>query len=302
MRLVPALFLALGLAATASSPAVAQQADASKTAYEGVYPLTTQATYLTIAGKSYETLIYRPKGWKPTDHRPAIVLFFGGGWRSGSPWQFAPFAAHFSDEGYVVFLPNYRVSDRDNSTIVDSTKDARSALRWVKAHAAEQGVDAARIVGGGGSAGGHIAAALPVVSVNNAGDDLKIDPAPKALLLFNPAANLAFMAPRATGASAPPLPPALNVSVEDLASVDPIAHVGAGYPPCIVFHGTADKTVPFPSTKAFVDKINASGGSCRLSAFEGRDHGFFNLARGKTDFEDTIRQADAFLAEQSLKP
>lgn len=297
MRLLKGLTPAIMLAASGfvAAPAPAQepppQADALRVAYARFAP-TAEAAYLKIGDTSYETLIYRPSGWQASDRRPAIVLFFGGAWRQGSPWQFAPLAAHFQQQGYVVFLPDYRVSTRDNSTLVDSTRDARSALRWVKAHAAEQGVDPARVIAGGGSAGGHLAAAAPVVRLDNAGEDLAIDPAPAALLLFNPAANLVALGEGDTSAAA-----RFGVTMDELKSVDPITHVRAGYPPCIVFHGTADRLVPFASIEAFVAKVKASGGRCDLVPFEGRDHGFFNLNRGEADFAETTARADTFLKE-----
>lgn len=286
--------VAVGLA-VCSGAAMAQESDRIRTAYEGVYPPSAETSYMTIGGKSYDALVYRPEEWRASDKRPAIVLFFGGGWRMGSSWQFAPHAAHFQKEGYVVVLPNYRVKERDGTTLVDSARDARSALRWVKGHADELGIDPDRVIAGGGSAGGHLAAASPVVDLNNEGDDLSIDPAPAALLLFNPAADLgALFDPGA------PVPEEFGVTHEEVRRADPAAHVGANYPPCIIFHGTGDTTVPYPTIVSFVEKVDEAGGDCELVPFEGREHGFFNLSRSEEDWEKTLRLADAFLAERGL--
>lgn len=295
MRMLNWIRAAIVGLAVCSGAAVAQEVDRTRTAYEGVYPPSAEASYMTIGGKSYDALIYRPPGWRASDKRPAIVLFFGGGWRQGTPWQFAPHAAHFQKEGYVVVLPNFRVKDRDNSTLVDSTRDARSALRWVKGHAGELGIDPAKVIAGGGSAGGHLAAASPVVDLNNDGDDLSIDPAPAALLLFNPAANLGALFDPTK-----PIPERIGVTPEQLKRADPAAHIGADYPPCIIFHGTGDTTVPYPSIVAFVAKVDEAGGDCELVPFEGREHGFFNFARSQEDWEKTLRLADAFLAARGL--
>lgn len=288
----------MGTAAAQQPPAAAQPAgDRYRDAWADRYAPSATAIYLTIGGRSYDTLIYRPQGWTAADRRPAIVLFFAGGWRNGSPWQFAPFADHFSKAGYVVLLPNYRVTERDGTTIVDSTRDARSALRWVKAQAAELGVDPGRVIAGGGSAGGHLAAAAPGVGLDNPGEDPALDPSPAALLLFNPAVRLeALASPESPGHVR------LGISEEQFRAVDPFHHIGPGYPPCIIFHGTKDRVVPFPSAEAFADKVRSLGGRCEVAPFEGRDHGFFNLTNGETDWSETVRLSERFLAGLGLVP
>jgi acetyl esterase/lipase len=259
--------------------------------YEDRYPPTTQETFLTFGERKLDTLVYRPVNWHAGSSAPAMVLFFGGGWRKGSPWSFAPFAAHFRDEGFVVFLPDYRVRGRDGTTIPDAVRDARSFMRWLKLHAAQEGIDPKRIVAGGGSAGGHLAAALAVVPLDNAGDDLSIDPKPAALLLYNPAANL-----DSGNEVTEPKPTRFGATKEEFREADPTSRIGPGYPPCIVFHGTADHTVPFESVVRFVDAVKAKGGSCELVPYEGRDHGFFNPAISKPeDTADVLKRSDAFL-------
>src|SRR2546423_1057747 len=58
-------------------------------------------------------------------------------------------------------------------------------------HAAEQGVDPGRIVGAGGSAGGHLAAACALVpGFDTPGEDVAVSCKPNALVLFNPALHI----------------------------------------------------------------------------------------------------------------
>ncbi|HEY3841198.1 MAG TPA: alpha/beta hydrolase fold domain-containing protein, partial [Bryobacteraceae bacterium] len=119
--------------------------------------------------------------------RPAIVFFFGGGWKGGSTDQFDDQARHLTDRGMVSILVDYRVEARDRSTPFDSVHDARSAMRWVRTHAAELHIDPSRIVASGGSAGGHLAGATAILDgVDDPADDLRVSPAPAALILFNP--------------------------------------------------------------------------------------------------------------------
>jgi acetyl esterase/lipase len=72
----------------------------------------------------------------------------------------------------------------------------KSALLWVRKKANELGLDANRSAAGGSSAGGHLAAATATVNgFDGKSDDLKISAAPNALVLFNPALNVASPPP-----------------------------------------------------------------------------------------------------------
>ncbi|MDP4791828.1 MAG: hypothetical protein NWR99_08080, partial [Verrucomicrobiales bacterium] len=53
--------------------------------------------------------IYRPVAWKAEDNRPAIVFFFGGGWKSGTPDQFDPHCRRLSELGFVAMAAEYRI-------------------------------------------------------------------------------------------------------------------------------------------------------------------------------------------------
>ena len=100
---------------------------------------------------------------KPTDHRPAIVFFFGGGWSGGDKKQFYQQAKAMAEHGMLAFSADYRVKTRNKTTPFECVKDGKSAIRWVREHAAELGVDPDRIVASGGSAGGHVAACTGVI-------------------------------------------------------------------------------------------------------------------------------------------
>src|SRR5690606_9585027 len=131
--------------------------------------------------------VFAPKNAKGKAPRPAMVFFFGGGWRGGTTRQFEPQANYFAGRGMVCFLVDYRVAGRHGSTPFESLMDAKLAIRYIKANAATLGVDTSRIVAAGGSAGGHLAAATALLSASNdPGDDLSISPRPAALVLFNP--------------------------------------------------------------------------------------------------------------------
>jgi len=107
--------------------------------------------------------IHFPPGWTAQDKRPAIVFFFGGGWTSGRVEQFEPQAQYLAQRGMVAARADYRVRSRHGTTPDKCVEDAKSAVRWLRANAAELGLDPQRIVASGGAAGGHIAACTATI-------------------------------------------------------------------------------------------------------------------------------------------
>ena len=131
--------------------------------------------------------VFLPPGHKSSDRRPAIVFFFGGGWNGGSPSQFYPHCQYLASRGMVAMSAEYRVKSRHETTPRECVKDGKSALRWIRRHAAELGIDPDKVAAGGGSAGGHVAAATATTKgFNEAGEDLSVSCRPNVLVLFNP--------------------------------------------------------------------------------------------------------------------
>ncbi|CAN5916398.1 alpha/beta hydrolase [soil metagenome] len=250
---------------------------------------TERQVYKTVGDTKLELWIYKPVDWKAADKRSAIVFYHGGGWRGGSPEAFSRQCEKLAKRGMVAMSVQYRLTSQQGVTLEDCVKDARSAFRWVVAHAVDLGIDPAKIAAGGGSAGGHLAASLVTLDqVNDVADDLTIAIKPAALVLFNPAVNLDF--PKAKE----------NRSAEEYLSMmkfNPYASLKAGHPPTIIFHGSADSTVPIQTVQDYAAKVKELGGTCEVSVFEGRDHAFFNK---EPDVWDTLKQADAFLQKQGL--
>ena len=69
-------------------------------------------TYKSVEGTDLKIWIFEPEGHKASDSRPAIVFFFGGGWRSGTPAQFRHQAKHLAARGMVAMAADYRVLNR----------------------------------------------------------------------------------------------------------------------------------------------------------------------------------------------
>ena len=143
--------------------------------------------YKSIEDVELKLHIFKPQGHQASDKRAAIIFFFGGGLNTGEPSQFYPHCEYLASRGMVAMSAAYRVRSRNDTTPRECVKDGKSAVRWVRQHAAELGVDPDRIAAGGGSAGGHVAAATGTTEgFEEEGEDLDVSARPDALVLFNP--------------------------------------------------------------------------------------------------------------------
>jgi acetyl esterase/lipase len=254
------------------------------------FPKPTETRiYKEVGGKKLEIWIWRPADWKASDHRNAIVFYHGGGWRGGGPSAFSRQSEQLAARGMVAFSVQYRLLAQEGVTVQDCVKDAKSAFRWVRSHAAELGIDANKIAAGGGSAGGHLAAALVTLDeVNDPADDQTISTMPVALVLFNPALRLRGSPEQAAAK--------INLPA-GLAELSPYDHLKRGHPPTIIFHGEDDNTVPIKTVRDYAAKVKELGGDCTVVGFPGQVHAFFN----KEPFVwDTLKGAEAFLEKQGL--
>src|SRR5690606_32420272 len=110
-------------------------------------------------------------------------LFYGGSWNTGSLDQFRPHAQYFASLGMIGVVAEYRIKTKHNTTPFESVKDGRSAIRYLRANAKKLGIHPSKIVAGGGSAGGHVAAAADLTNLDEVTDNVKINARPNALVL-----------------------------------------------------------------------------------------------------------------------
>jgi acetyl esterase/lipase len=190
----------------------------------------------------------------------------------------------------VAMSAEYRVASRHKTTPFECVADGKSAVRWIRANAEKLGIDPERIAAGGGSAGGHVAATTGVIEGHDEpGEDTAVSSVPNALVLFNPVIDTTekgYGARKVAGRET---------------EISPAHHVRKGIPPTIIFHGTADTTVPHENVERFTRLMHEAGNECKLVSFEGQKHGFFNYGRGDGKaFRETVRAADEFLAKHGF--
>ena len=250
-------------------------------------PVGEGIVYKKVEERELMLYVLKPKDWKAGDKRPAVVFFHGGGWTGGGPNQFNEHSQYLTTRGMVCVQVQYRLlAAKSSDAPVKCVQDAKSAMRWVRSHAKELGVDPERIASGGGSAGGHLAAFVGMVEgTDDPMDDLKISPKSNAMLLYNPVFDNGpgGWGTARVGERYKELSPAHNISKDD--------------PPAIVFLGSKDNLIPVKTVETFKENMTKAGVRCETHIYEGQGHGFFNYGKGDGKYYyETLLETDKFLA------
>ena len=241
---------------------------------------------------------FRPVGVPKGERRPALVWIHGGAWVGGTTEATTPHARYFAERGMFEANLVYRLASPGKVTVGDCLADCGSALRHLREHSVEFGIDPARIAVAGDSAGGHLAAALGTLPAEN--DSSR----PDAMLLYNPIVDMTegewiryAVGGEALANKRSPLP----ATPEDVAlarSLSPIFHIKSGQVPSIILHGRADQVVPVSQGERFAAASRAVGSRCELVIYEDNIGHAFVLAGYKYPepvVVKAIRAGDRFL-------
>ncbi|MQA00822.1 MAG: alpha/beta hydrolase fold domain-containing protein [Dehalococcoidia bacterium] len=236
--------------------------------------------------------IYRPLGAEGS--RPVALLFHGGGWRRGDRSRLADAASGLASRGYLALAVGYRLLS-DEAPWPAQVHDVKSAVRVVRAGAADLGAASGQVALVGYSAGAHIAL-LAAATADSAeafvgGDRAYGDQS------------------EAVGAVAAFFPPVTAAGVGSMLGLDeamarvaaPLEYAsGSALPPVLFLHGTNDPLVPHePNSVAMFDAIRASGGATDLRLFHALPHEFVRLP-GMTDL--TVHDVASFFDRHVVHP
>ena len=214
---------------------------------------------------------------------PAIVYFTGGGWVNGDVYGQIPNPAWFRDHGIIGIEADYRVKSRHGTTPIECIQDAKSAIRFVREHAKELGIDPNRIIAAGGSAGGHLAACTFLDGGDAPGEDLHISSKPNALVMHNPVLGEGFG----------------KDFFDAHPEFSPILHIKKGWPPTILSNGTKDQTTPFEVAEKFTRLMKEAGSTCELIPVKDADHSC-DWPVSNPNFLPNMRRMTDFLKEQHM--
>ncbi|PSM42554.1 alpha/beta hydrolase [Streptomyces dioscori] len=194
-------------------------------------------------------------------------------------WRPGPFA-RLAQAGFAVACPGYRLSgEAVHPAQVD---DLSAALAWLHVRSGELGLDTARTVLWGESAGGHLAALLALTSARRGPAVPPVTGcvtwyAPTDLLApaKDPADGHTFEAMLVGGAPAD-MP-------ERTRDASPVHHVTADAPPFLVLHGTEDHIVPSDQGVRLADALREAGVPADLRLIDGADHLWHGLAEAEVE-------------------
>lgn len=196
--------------------------------------------------------VYAPAGDTVTS-RPAIVWVHGGSFSGGTKTsaELVDEATTFAKKGYVNASISYRLSASGCSAsgptasciqaIADAMHDAQAAVRFLRANATTYGIDPTRIAIGGTSAG--------------------------AITALNVAYN-----PDDPGDSGTPGESSAVRAAVSLSGAKILGSASAGEPAVLLFHGTADTTVPYQWAVSTRDEAKAAGLPAYLTSWDGVGH------------------------------
>jgi acetyl esterase/lipase len=241
---------------------------------------------------------------RPADGFPLVVFIHGGGWMGGDTRRTGAFAdfpdvlASLAARGYVIASVEYRLSGE--AIFPAAIEDVKAAIRWLRANAAKYGIDPARALTWGVSAGGHLAALAAVSCKAAALEPAQTPGAAKASDCVQGAVAWYGVFDLATIAAQARRDKALSRDVRDapewrllgcfaskckkgrIAAASPVTYVDANDPPMLLIVGDADRTVPYHQTLEMADKLTAAGVPNDLMVLSGVGHSFIGTTPEQT--------------------
>ena len=145
--------------------------------------------YKTVGDERLSLLVMKPEGVPPGNKSPVMVWIHGGGWTGGNPQMFVPHMRYAVARGAVAISVQYRLVKLKNNQLAegvsleDCVADCADAIRYLRIHADDFGIDPQKVIVLGDSAGGHLALCLGVLPL---GKDTRVN----AVIDFNGISDL----------------------------------------------------------------------------------------------------------------
>ncbi len=219
--------------------------------------------------ESLKADVYRPRG---TGLFPAVLVIHGGGWTRGSRDEMAHICKKLAGQGFVAVNVDYRLAPAFNFPA--PVQDLQQALRWMRANAAEQQIDAGRIALWGYSAGAQLASLLGVLSPGD--PNFAEGPRVQAVVSGGTPVDLR------KGANSPLISQYIGRPIAEVPELylqaSPIAYVSKDDPPMFLYHGSSDAIVGEINVTRMRGELERAGVPVETYIVHGLGHiaAFFN--------------------------
>jgi acetyl esterase/lipase len=247
------------------------------------FTVTPGIVYTTRHGHDLTLDVVRPD--RPSGS--AILVMVSGRWKS-DPGKFRPWmASSFLRQGHTVVAVSHL--SQPEATVQEIVEDMHRAVRFVRHHARDHGIDPGRLGVFGGSSGGHLS--LMLATRGGPGSPEAADPvdressAVQAVTVFYPVTDLLNLGPSTENLGDNGPPKSFRRSFGPAASdpdewqkigreVSPIFHVSSRLPPVSIAHGGADTLVPPEQSLRFQQKASELGREVQVTIRQGQKHGW----------------------------
>jgi acetyl esterase/lipase len=228
---------------------------------------------------------------------PVVVWIHGGAWNSGSKAACLVECAWLAARGYAVAGIDYRLSQ--HAPFPAQIEDCKAAVRWLRAHAAEYGLDPDHIGAWGFSAGGHLAAMLgvtgDVAALEGLGGNRDQSSRVQCVLDWYGRTDLSVADSQndadVTAAVSQLLGGPLDENRDKARRASPLSYVSSSAAPFLILHGDHDQRVPLKQSELLADALKRAGVDVTLRVIRGAGHGGADFWR-----TENLKLVENFLA------
>ena len=250
----------------------------------------SSTSYEAADGSELPMLVFEPAdGTQPV---AGIVMFHGGGLRSGSADGLAPHCRQLASRGIFAVSAGYRLIDQGATSIDDCIADVRRAVEHFPRLAAMRGLDSSRLASGGSSAGGHLVLVAAMIAPDRPVPATESGVA--AVVALNPVVDLLAYAEEQQQSLEKDV---ARIPAGRLVRYSPVEFVRPGNPPTLIQHGTHDKIAPIGTVRRFRDLMVRAGNDCVLLEYERAEHAF-HYPGSDRHFDEVIDTTAEFLLDR----
>jgi acetyl esterase/lipase len=229
-------------------------------------------------------------------NRPGVIVVRGGGWLVGDRKRFAHVASALAERGVAAACIEYRTADQ--AAFPAAIQDVKAAVRWMRANAAQYGIDPAVVGTIGGSSGAHMALLVGltqgIAEFEGSGGNANTSSAVQGVVAMAVPADLLSLTDTNKLTVGRFLHATPEQDNEKWRWASPVNHIRRDGPPVLLLHGADDDSVPPSQSIDFAQRYRRAGASAEVYILDGAPHAFWNYYPW---FTDAIERAASFFRQ-----